>query len=152
MSFDSCVSDDVKRFLATVRNNDLSQAQKVPNNDNMLWELRNKIPRMKLEDDEDRGTDISLTEVDWSSLGIENDCSRTEYQHQISSMCQDLLVREMSAMKINKNVESEEEKDMSAPMSDQIWKFVLLLSAKLEENEFQCYLKKRKYPLRPIFL
>ena len=46
MSFDSCVSDNVKRFLATVRNNDLSQAQKVPNNDNMLWELGNKIPHM----------------------------------------------------------------------------------------------------------
>ena len=101
LSFDSCISDEVKHFLEMIRNNDGSQTHKAPSDGgSMLWEFREKLSDCKL--DEDEVNEIDLTEVDWSSLGVDKDDSGTDYQHQISSHCQDHLVREMMAMEVNR--------------------------------------------------
>jgi len=101
LSFDSCISDEVKHFLGKIRNNDGSQKHKAPRDGgSMLWELSEKISDCKL--DEDEGNEMDLIEVIWSSLEVDKDDSGTEYQHQISSHCQDHLVREMLAMEVNR--------------------------------------------------
>ena len=48
-------------------------------------------------------------------------------------------------MKIDmKRDQSEGEKDINSPISEQIWKFVVLLSAKLEENSIPILFDEQK--------
>ena len=137
LSFDRCLSVGVRNFIDRMKSTGAGKSDTIPK-DGLLWQLRDKIPNL-----DEYACDND--EIDNLLKWDEPDASASEYENQISSQSQNNLVREMLALNLErKKEESEREKDINSPLSEQVLKFVALLGSKLEENGMSDLFKEEK--------
>ena len=142
-SFDSCLSSGLREFIGRIEEGgDVMDTLKQDVCGGFLWSLRDKLPEPENEVYDEGGAyclddplDYLKTASEWCD-DDEEIVENNEYERQLDPRHQDELIKRMMKLELmKKKTESEQEKSINSPLSESVWKFMMLLSAKLDENK-----------------